>query len=253
MLLRGPTPLEDLAELEKEARQTLHRLRYEQHLRARLGHRFPPLVLEFAGCPKSGKTTTITKIRHFLRRMEFRVVALSEGASKRDFDHVRRDLVAYNTVTLSDAVSELLIAYHSADAPDVILLDRGIFDHLAWVGMLQSRKLVTKREANIKVRYALQEAAIISRLYLFTCTPEVSLTRETSDMLTLEAGTAMNPETLALLYAEYERLAETLAPQYSVHRLDTTEPTPERATAMTVVQDILAHDWFVEPSSAPRP
>src|SRR2546429_5788587 len=146
MLRHGPIRYEDLAELEEEAIHTLHRLRYEQQKRAKSGERFPPLVLEFAGSPKSGKTTTINIVQHFLRRMDFNVISPPEGASKRNLHHLRQDLVAYNTVALNYAISELLEAYYNVDTPDVIILDRGIFDSLAWVGMLQTRRLINRRQ-----------------------------------------------------------------------------------------------------------
>lgn len=240
--MSGAIPSEALAKLDGDARQMLYRLRYVQHDREKRNERFPPLVLEFAGCPKSGKSTTIEIVQHFLRRMEFLVVAPSEGASKRNPYHLRRDLVAYNAWTLNYAISELLVSYYNVDAPDIILLDRGIFDSLAWMGLLQQRGVLNKHEAEIIRRFAMHPrwAKLVSRLYLFTCKPEVSLARETASKLTTVGGTAMNPDLLRVLLMQYEQLASKLSDQqYQVLPIDTTEPGPPQLTAYTVVQDIL--------------
>lgn len=239
--MSGSIPSEDLKRLENEAKQMLYRLRYEQHKRQNQDLRFPPLVLEFAGSPKAGKTTTIDIVQHFLRRMDFNVVAPSEGASKRNPYHLRRELVAYNAWTLNYAVSELLVSYYNVDTPDVIMLDRGIFDSLAWMGLLQYRGVLSRQEAEIIRRFALHPrwAMLVSRLYLFICRPEVSLARETASKLTMEGGTAMNPDLLAVLLGQYEQLADKLGEQYPVRRIDTTEPGPPQVTAYHVVRDIL--------------
>jgi putative protein kinase ArgK-like GTPase of G3E family len=42
-----------------------------------------PFFVEFSGTPKSGKSTCIDIVSHFFRRMQYKVLAPSEGASKR--------------------------------------------------------------------------------------------------------------------------------------------------------------------------
>lgn len=42
-----------------------------------------PLVVEFAGSPKAGKSTTIDIVTHFFKRTGFKTWAPTEGASKR--------------------------------------------------------------------------------------------------------------------------------------------------------------------------
>lgn len=57
----------------------------------------PPVVVEFSGSPKSGKSTTIDIVSHYYKRLEFRVWAPTEGASKRTPYQLKRDLVAFNS------------------------------------------------------------------------------------------------------------------------------------------------------------
>lgn len=81
----------DLTSLEKRAKAVLEA--YPSAL--------SPVVVEFAGSPKAGKSTTIDIVAHFFKRMKYKVWAPTEGASKRTPYHLKRDLVAFNTWTLN--------------------------------------------------------------------------------------------------------------------------------------------------------
>ena len=49
--------------------------------RARFNGARKPIVVEFAGVPKAGKTTTLSQIQAFLKRCGFRVEVVVERAS----------------------------------------------------------------------------------------------------------------------------------------------------------------------------
>jgi putative protein kinase ArgK-like GTPase of G3E family len=55
-----------------------------------------PIFVEFAGTPKSGKSTCIDTINHFFRRVGYKVLAPTEGASKRTPYYLKENLVAFN-------------------------------------------------------------------------------------------------------------------------------------------------------------
>lgn len=200
-----------------------------------------PVAIEFAGSPKSGKTTTIEILEHFFKRTGFNVWAPSEGASKRTPYHLRRDLVAYNSWTLNYAISELLVAYHNVDRPNLIILDRGPFDSLAWMGLLRDKEELPSEEFETIREFALHPkwSQLIARLYLFTCPVDVSLQRETQFKLTTKEGTAMNPNMLADLLTRYETLREELN-EYPVYPVQTSNDTRPLETSHEVAQDVLS-------------
>lgn len=199
-----------------------------------------PVVVEFAGSPKAGKSTTIDIVGHFFKRMKYKVWAPTEGASKRTPYHLKRDLVAYNTWTLNYAISELLVSYHNVDQQHLILMDRGPFDSLAWMGLLVERKDLDKDDFKTIEQFALHPRwiGLIDRLYLFTCDPATSLRRETESKLTTEAGVAMNPKMLDLLIAQYKQL-ETKLGHYPVHPVATGEHTTPKQTSYRVACDLM--------------
>jgi thymidylate kinase len=221
---------EQLVELEDRASKIAKRLTADQ----------APVVVEFAGSPKSGKTTTIDIAEHFFKRTGFKVWAPSEGASKRTPYHLRRDLVAYNSWTLNYAISELLVTYHNVDRPHIIFLDRGPFDSIAWMSLLAERGELSEQEFSTIRAFALHPkwSRLISRLYLFTCDPEVSLQREHASKLTTKSGTAMNEDLLTRLLDHYESLKSQLE-GYPVTSIQTSNDTTPLATSFKIVQDVL--------------
>jgi thymidylate kinase len=199
-----------------------------------------PVVVEFAGSPKSGKSTNIEIVAHFFRRMEFKVWAPSEGASKRTPYSLKRNLLAFNTWSLNYAISELLVAYYNVDQPDLVILDRGPFDSIAWMSLLYQRGDLDNREFQIIRDFSLHPkwSKLIKRLYLFTCEPEISLQRENNVKLTHGPGVAMNTDMLRNLLTEYQKLQQELS-NYPVKLLDTTNTIGPLETAKQIADDVL--------------
>jgi hypothetical protein len=227
----------ELKALENKAQRVFHAL---ANARKDSDLLVPPFTVEFAGSPKSGKSSTIDTVVHFFKRMGFRVFAPTEGASKRTPEQLRKDKVAFNVWTVNYAISQLLSAYHDADRSDLIILDRGCFDSIAWNELHQKKGLIDEEEAAVIKKFALHPhwAKYIDRLYLFTCDPDVSLKRETSATLTELEGTTMNRETLADLLGEYNSLMRALE-TYPVLKIDTTGAGTPKTSGYLVASDII--------------
>ena len=93
-----------------------------------------PLFLEFAGTPKSGKTTVISCLDLFLRRNGFKVKWLVERASTSPISNKQH--MFFNVWTAATTLSSMLAAME--DDVDVIIMDRGIYDAIAWMVFLRS-------------------------------------------------------------------------------------------------------------------
>lgn len=204
---------------------------------------FAPVAVEFMGSPKAGKTTTIDILTHFFKRTRYKVWAPTEGASKRTPYHLKRDLVAFNTWTLSYAMSELLVAYHNVDHYDLVILDRGPFDSLAWMGVLQKREKIALPEYDVFRNFATgtRWSKLISRVYMFRCDVETSLAREQEFKLIQEPGTAMNNPMLTDLLGEYESLSKVIPTSLlKVIDTSTSRQTTPLGTACELAEDILS-------------
>src|SRR4051794_33039020 len=100
--------------------------------------RLPALVIEFAGVPKAGKTSTLNQVYAFLRRCGFKCEVVVERASVcpiKDKKHFN-----FNVWTACTTLSQLLEKTQTPprpDDPDILFLDRGVFDAMCWLRLLE--------------------------------------------------------------------------------------------------------------------
>ena len=92
-----------------------------------------PLLIEFCGSPKSGKSTTITSLNQFLKRNKFSTTVLTERASICPVSNKKDPF--FNVWTLTSAIAEIIEHIDKNDT-DIIISDRGIFDALCWFDWL---------------------------------------------------------------------------------------------------------------------
>ena len=116
-----------IKELEEKAKQL-------KNLKDKHGKRRPVLI-EFCGTPKSGKTTSIAALNIFLKRNGFNTEVIHEMAvfcpiTNKTHPH-------FNTWTLFSSLTEL-IKHYSNNNVDFILVDRSIFDALCWFNWLNN-------------------------------------------------------------------------------------------------------------------
>ncbi len=92
-----------------------------------------PLIVEFSGLPKAGKTRTISILELFLKRNGFKVDVFIERASIapiRTKGHLN-----FNTWVSCASLQGMLEALSKPEL-DVFILDRGVFDALVWTHWL---------------------------------------------------------------------------------------------------------------------
>src|SRR5579862_7896302 len=93
------------------------------------GARAPrPLIIEFSGLPKSGKTSTISILQLFLKRNGIKAEVYTERAS---LSPIKKKMHLDFNVWVSCASLEGMLEALHKDI-DVFILDRGIFDALVW-------------------------------------------------------------------------------------------------------------------------
>lgn len=156
-----------------------------------------PIVIEFAGSPKAGKSSCIGSLDIFLRRNNFRTKILTERASvcpiPNKFDPV------FNVWTACAALNQLSETLaNSSKKLDVIILDRGFFDALCWFEWQRNEKLLRNddfaRFTNFftSTRFRMS----IDLVLVFESSPETSSEREYKNLLTRKEGSIMRREVL---------------------------------------------------------
>jgi predicted NUDIX family phosphoesterase/thymidylate kinase len=184
-----------------------------------------PIVIEFCGSPKSGKTSCINSLDLFFRRNKFRTRVLSERAS---VCPVRNKYDPYfNLWTVTSVVAELseVLSNHSKDY-DVVLMDRGIFDALCWFNWLLSKKHLDENNFESIEHFLTMSRwrSVVDLVYVFTAEPKISLEREFANLLTRKMGSIMHPDVLA----SYKKTIEESKKRYSsmfkkIEHIDTSE------------------------------
>lgn len=170
-----------------------------------------PIGFEFAGSPKAGKSTIIGLISLFFRRAGFRVSLPPEGASIETPPDLKDDLLAFNVWCGCYAIQNILVRSHEGDPPDLLILDRGLFDLSVWMEFLHSREqLVDQGLRDVITNFALAPYLLRREhaIFLLTCNASTALERERHSQLTTKPGRAMNEATLREIVACYQDVAQ---------------------------------------------
>ena len=153
-----------------------------------------PFVIEFAGTPKSGKSTSVESIRHFLSRQEFRVHVLTERAELCPIP--MKGHLFFNTWCAASMLAELLANVETVT--DIIIVDRGLFDALIWLSQQEKRGELIPEEARTLEKFLLLKRwrSLIDVVIVMSVSPAEALSRENAQHITQKGGSIMKPEVL---------------------------------------------------------
>jgi predicted NUDIX family phosphoesterase len=153
-----------------------------------------PLIIEFSGLPKSGKTRSISGLELFFKRNEIKSEVFIERASIAPIKS--KGHLNFNVWVSCASLQGMLEALYTD--LDVFILDRGVFDALVWNEWLEKTGKITRSEAQqIADFFTMQRwTELIDIIFVVTCDPKVSIEREYSDQLTSKKGTIMAEDTL---------------------------------------------------------
>jgi predicted NUDIX family phosphoesterase/thymidylate kinase len=179
----------DISALERLASEVLELKRRSRPRR--------PIVIEFCGSPKSGKTSCINSLIIFLKRNGFRTKLLAERASVCPINEKFDPL--FNLWTSCSAIIELAERLaNDRQTLDVIVSDRGVFDGLCWFSWLMEHgHLDSESYSRLSSFLTMKKfRASIDLVYVFKADPDVSMEREYATLLTRKEGSIMNRQML---------------------------------------------------------
>jgi len=100
-----------------------------------------PVVIEFSGSPKSGKTSCINSLELFLKRNKFRVEIVHERASVCPV--ADKHSPWFNIWTACMSISGMVgTLERKGSSCDILILDRGIFDACCWFNWMLSNGMM---------------------------------------------------------------------------------------------------------------
>jgi predicted NUDIX family phosphoesterase/predicted ATPase len=190
-----------------------------------------PVVIEFAGSPKAGKTTTLSTVQAFLKRCGFKVEVVIERASVcpiRDKKHANFNI--WTACTTLAQILEKTQHQHQRephpDAPEILILDRGLFDAIVWLAMMEHLAKIQKKESEIVELFLLMPdwRKRIFGVIVMTASPVDSMAREKGD-LPVEGveGSIMNEKWLAKFRQTILSVCKRLDRQFRIFHVNTSE------------------------------
>ena len=212
----------------------------------RFGTARKPVVIEFAGVPKAGKTTTLGQVHAFLKRCGFRVEVVVEHASIcpiRDKKHANFNVWTACT-TLSRILEKTQIPSRPVD-PDVLILDRGLFDAVNWFAVMERLARIRKAERELIEKFLLMDdwRKRITGVIVMTASPADSIERERGYLPVDGAvGSIMNDDVLRTMLETTRATAARLRKKhFRIFEVDTSgnASAGPRATAEEVADLVL--------------
>lgn len=185
-----------------------------------------PIVIEFAGLPKAGKSSTLTSVQMFLKRCGFKTEIVVERASVcpvKDKKHAH-----FNAWTACTTLAQILEKTQDPPRPDdaqILFLDRGLFDAICWFRVMERlRRVKPEDRGHIEKFLRIDDwREKITGVVLMTANPEDALQREVGVLeFSGTPGSIMNAQVLDQLRAIYDQAASDLADDFNVVRIDTS-------------------------------
>ena len=185
-----------------------------------------PLIIEFCGSPRSGKTSCLSSLEIFLKRNDFSVKIVHEKAASCPIKD--KSNPAYNTWNTLQLLCDVYETTCNGEDVDFILLDRGLFDSLFWSKWHHDEHRLSHDELNKFDEFVLSTdwRKYVQIVFIFTCDNEVSVQREHANLLTDEQGAILNSKNLERYSTAIEHVKGKFSEQFkSIETIDTSKIT----------------------------
>ncbi|NLT50787.1 MAG: hypothetical protein GXX85_07735 [Ignavibacteria bacterium] len=182
---------EQIDNIKEKKEKIEHYKRLAQTIKANITSRKRPLIVEFSGLPKSGKTTVVNSLALFLRRNEIPTIIITERATVCPIKN--KEHPDFNIWTGCTSLINML-NYKQRDDYFVIIIDRGIFDTLIWLNLLNQSGKLNDNDLKTFENFFLLERwrTKVDLVICMKTSIEKSLEREFKDLLTDIEGSIMN-------------------------------------------------------------
>ncbi|MFV8750996.1 hypothetical protein ACNOYE_10665 [Nannocystaceae bacterium ST9] len=211
-----------------------------------------PYIVELAGTPKAGKTTTLHVLNRFLKDCGYQVHEMRERAS--DCPIAMKGHFFFNTWTTTTMLASMIESLESE--ADVLLLDRGIFDAIVWLEYQSLDHQVSREEREVFRNFVLLERwrQLTDLTFVLTVQPEIALVRENKDLLIPRTGSIMSPASLSRYNDVLRSVQKAEGDRFNFIEIDTTKHQSPQATTLSIVTELVDRmDKWADPEIAVLP
>jgi predicted NUDIX family phosphoesterase len=204
----------------------------KENLNISEGERRYPIVVEFAGFPKAGKTTAAEHVSLLLSRNGIGVKQIPEQAANCPILDKTDPL--FNIWTASTTLANLLDNSQAARYP-IVMLDRGIYDSLIWLTLMRDLGKLRVDELDAVSRFVALPLwrNRVNLVIEMTTTVESALGRKYDDAVTHKQGPIMRETILRRLKEAASEVRKGYAAQFGrLVTVDTTGKSVREEVAM---------------------
>ncbi|MEM9489401.1 MAG: hypothetical protein AAGC55_09665, partial [Myxococcota bacterium] len=196
-----------------------------------------PYIIEFAGTPKAGKSTTLHVLYRFLKDCGYHVQVMRERAA--DCPIAMKGHFFFNTWTTTTMLASMIESLESE--ADVLLLDRGVFDALVWLESQNRDRQLSEEEYEVFQKFVLLDRwrTLTDLTFVFTVEPEIALERENRDLLIERTGSIMSPQSLERYNRVLREVTDKQKDNFAFVTIDTTEHDSPRTTTHEIAMQLL--------------
>ena len=206
-----------------------------------------PIVIEFSGSPKAGKTSCINSLELFLKRNGFTVKIIRESAAVCPITDKQSPM--FNMWTVCSTLTGVIETIENKECNyDVLIIDRGIFDALCWFKWLYNNNKMEKSQKEAIENFILLEdlTKYIDIVFAFSVQPKVSIDREYATLLTDKLGSIMN---IKVLSDYLEAIEETIRDKsnffHRIQKIETSDKNQDEVSkevtsiTLEILKDLL--------------
>jgi hypothetical protein len=214
-----------------------------------------PVIFEFAGVPKAGKTSTANALQTFLQRCGFRVETVIDRTSLCPIRN--RTNANFDVWAACTTLAQILERTHQPpglDDPDILILDRGLFDALCRLRLMGRLERIRPQERET-IESFLRIAdwrERISAVFVMLASPGDVLQRE-KELLPAERreGAMMNEKVLTRMLQATRETSRSLKKEFRIFEVDTSAGRKDGAKriaesvanlALNVIEEHLRED-----------
>jgi len=201
-----------------------------------------PIIIEFCGSPKSGKSTCIASLEIFLKRNGFKVKTVFERAGICPVSD--KYSPEFNIWTATQSLSRLVeLLDNKFSDVDIIILDRGLYDACIWFYWQRKNMHLDETHYRIFQDFLLCPRWVnkVDLVYIFKANPDTLLNREYRNLLTRKFGSVMRPDVLESLNDSIEEFYESIGQKRfrAIKQLDTSALDPNQVS-LAVTETVLS-------------
>lgn len=195
------------------------------------------MIIELSGLPHSGKSSIAKVLRSCLSRAGYSVRVVAENTHVCPFSTKNRVEFAYWAAHYSVNV---LLENRLVPTSEITILDRGFFDALMFIYLLQLENYISNQQAVASINYFCSQSwSKYIDLVLFLSIPvKLSLERDLATSLCACSGHVLNQETLTKMQDAYRFIMENFGCKFNVKIIDVKEITEAFSLAIDSLAEL---------------